>query len=289
MWELTHVVLACIFLLFFLSFVKRIYAIITHMPDSEGGQPQIKKLVPNSGAFKIKTEVFEGPLDLLLSLVEKRKLFINDIALAKVTDDFIAHIQQFDKLPMGEAAQFILVASTLLLIKSRSLLPSLTLTEEEQTDIQDLEMRLKIYKRIKDASVHVQSLFGHEIIFQPSQSRPLTPVFSPHESMNLLNLAKAIKDVIVSLPKKENLPKAVVRKVISLEEMIDSLTKRIQGGLRMSFKEFSAGHKEEKVNVIVSFLAMLELVKQGTIHVSQEQNFGDIHMETKSVGVPRYE
>ncbi len=248
---------------------------------------EVKKLVPNSG-FKIKTEAFEGPLDLLLSLVEKRKLFINDIALAKVTDDFIEHIQNFEKLPMGESAQFILVASTLLLIKSRSLLPSLTLTEEEEGDIHDLEIRLKIYKRIKDASEHVKKLFGYEVIFQPSQERRIEPVFSPHESMNLLALAQAIKGVIQSLPKKENIPKAIVRKVVSLEEMIDNLTKRITSGLRMSFKEFSGEHKHERVNVIVSFLAMLELVKQGTIHVSQEATFGDIHMETKTVGVPRY-
>jgi segregation and condensation protein A len=250
---------------------------------------EVKKLIPNSGTFKIKTEVFEGPLDLLLSLVEKRKLFINDISLAKVTDDFISHIQQFEKLPMGESAQFILVASTLLLIKSRSLLPSLKLTEEEETDIHDLETRLKIYKRIKDASISVSQLFGHEIIFQPSQVRPVEPVFSPHESMKLLTLAQAIKDVIKQLPKKETLPKAVVRKVVSLEEMIDNLTVRITKGLRMSFKEFSEGHKGEKVNVIVSFLAMLELVKQGTIHVTQDDHFGDIQMETKNIGVPRYD
>jgi segregation and condensation protein A len=90
-----------------------------------------------------------------------------------------------------------------------------------------------------------------------------------------------------SFPKKEHLPKAVVRKVVSLEEMIDNLTKRITTGLKMSFKEFSASQKE-RVNVIVSFLAMLELVKQGTIYVNQEENFGDIQMETKEIGVPRY-
>lgn len=248
---------------------------------------EAKKLVPNSH-FKIKTEVFEGPLDLLLSLVEKRKLFINDISLAKVTDDFIEHLKNFDKLPMGDSAQFILIASTLLLIKSKSLLPTLTITEEEEAGMYDLERRLKIYKRIKEVSIHVSRLFGTEIIFQPAQMRPMEPVFSPHESMNLLSLAQAIKDVIRSLPKKESIPKAVVRQVVSLEEMIDNLTKRITQGLRMSFKEFAGQHSKERVNVIVGFLAMLELVKQGTIHVSQEQTFGDIHMETKSIGVPRY-
>ncbi len=238
--------------------------------------------------FKIKTSSFEGPLDLLLTLVEKRKLFINDISLSKVTDDFISHIQKFEALPMGESAQFILIASTLLLIKSRSLLPNLTLTEEEEQGIEDLETRLKIYKRIRDASSHVKDLFGKEIIFEQSQVKQSAPTFSPHESMTLLSLAQAIKNIIKSLPKKEHVPKAVVRKVVSLEEMIDNLTKRITDGLRMSFKEFSKEHKGEKVNVIVGFLAMLELVKQGVIHVNQEQTYGDIHMETKTIGIPRY-
>ena len=84
------------------------------------------------------------------------------------------------------------------------------------------------------------------------------------------------------------MPLVVVEKVISLEDMIGTLTKRIQGQLRMSFKAFAGEHKENKVNFIVSFLAMLELVKQGIVHVTQESNFGDIQMETKEVGVPRY-
>ena len=237
--------------------------------------------------FTIKTSSFEGPLDLLLSLIEKRKLFINDVSLSQVTDDFIKHIQNFEKLPMGESAQFILIASTLLLIKSKSLLPTLQLTEEEEEGIHDLETRLKIYKRIKEASENVKNLFGEHIIFKQSKEKPVEPVFLPHEGMNLLSLVQAIKDIIKSLPKKEIMPKAVVRKVVSLEEMIDNLTKHITAGLKMKFSDFAKGQKE-RVNVIVSFLAMLELVKQGIIYVNQEQDRGDIHMETKDIGVPRY-
>jgi len=85
-------------------------------------------------SFTIKTESFEGPLDLLLDLIEKRKLYISDISLAKVTDDFIEHIKNIGGIEIGESAHFILVASTLLLIKSKSLLPELALTEEEQFD-----------------------------------------------------------------------------------------------------------------------------------------------------------
>lgn len=240
-------------------------------------------------SFTIKTEVFEGPLDLLLTLIEKKKLFINDISLSRVTDDFISHIQKTENIPMGDSANFILIASTLLLIKSKSLLPALTLTEEEEEGIHDLEIRLKIYQRIKEASQGINNIFAKNIIFPQSQSHPISPVFSPQEGMNLLSLAQIIKDIIKSLPKRESIPKAIVKKVISLEETIDNLTKRITQGLKMRFSEFSGGNKGERVNIIVSFLAMLELVKQGVIRVSQENNFEDIHMESNKIGVPRYD
>ena len=240
-------------------------------------------------SFVVKQQSFEGPLDLLLSLIEKRKLFINDISLAKVADDYIAHIQRFEQFPISDSANFILIASTLLLIKSKSLLPNLSLTEEEQGNIEDLELRLKIYQRIKDASIHIKETFGQKIIFAKSNTRIITPVFSPDETMTLANLVVSIKDVLKNLPKKEIIPKAIVRKVLSLEETILSLTERVKTSLKMSFREFSKIGKEEKVNVIVSFLAMLELFKQGIIHITQESHHDDITIETKEIGVPRYE
>jgi len=264
-------------------------------------------------SFIVKQEHFEGPLDLLLTLIEKRKLFVNDIALAKVTDDFIEHIRAFDNgsggyghFPLADSANFILIASTLLLIKSKSLLPALDLTTEEEQSMHDLETRLKIYKEIK--SVGVRALFGKEMIFQPSQSglrsssgvRSLVPIFSPDPSMTIGSIVAAIGNLIRALPKKELLPKAVVQKVISLEEMIVHLTERVTKSLKMSFREFAKNNSkngtnaggtnvhENKVNIIVSFLAMLELVKQGIIRVTQEQPGDDINMETETTGVPQY-
>jgi len=241
----------------------------------------------NNNQFKIKTEVFEGPLDLLLSLIEKRKLLINDVSLAKVTDSFIAHLQNREVYPIKDTSDFLLIASTLLLIKSRSLIPSLNLTEEEKEDVRDLELKLKIYKKIKELSVFIKSNFGKQIIFFPN-ARKAEPVFSPNPEMNKENISKAIFEVIKNLPKFEIKPKLKVTKVISLEEMITSLTKRVQSSLKMSFKDFSGIGKADKVNVIISFLAMLELVKQGIIEVNQKEKFDDIHMETKSVGIPTY-
>ncbi len=238
--------------------------------------------------FNVKTHSFEGPLDLLLDLIEKKKLFISDVSLAQVTDDFIEHVRRFNNLPIDESAHFILIASTLLLIKSRSLLPGLQLTEKEKGDISDLEIRLKIFKRIREAGRHVRRLFGNQMIFPQSQSRRIVPVFTPDPAFTLEKVSHCLRDLINRLPKKENIPQTVVKKVISLEEMIGTLTARITSHLRLSFKEFTNELKGNRLNVIVSFLAMLELVKQGIVFVTQERLFGDIQMETKNVGVPKY-
>jgi segregation and condensation protein A len=237
--------------------------------------------------FTVKQQSFEGPLDVLLNLIEKRKLFINDISLAKVADDYLEYVKSLGDFPIGDSANFVLIASTLVLIKSKSLLPNLELTSEEQGDIADLEHRLKVYKRIKELSVGVKNIFGKQISFEP-EPRKVEPVFSPDEKMKIPNMLSAIRDVLKNLPKKEFLPKVVVEKVMSLEEMIVNLTKRVTEGLRMSFKEFSKADKVNKSHVIVSFLAMLELVKQGIISVSQERHGEDIVMETEQIGVPKY-
>ncbi len=233
--------------------------------------------------FALKHEKFEGPLELLLDLIEKRKLFINDISLSKVADDYVAYVRTVGDFPLSESAQFVLIASTLLLIKSKSLLPNLELSEDEKGNIADLERRLALYKMYRERAAALQKIFGKNFLFARAE-RKIEPVFSPDNSMTLSNLFESIGAVLANLPKKEFLPKAVVDKVISLEEMISNLTNRITTGLKMSFKEF-AKDKEGKVNVIISFLAMLELVKQGIISVVQERHFDDIVMETEKVAV----
>jgi segregation and condensation protein A len=240
--------------------------------------------------YIVKTEVFEGPLDLLLSLIEKRKLLINDISLAKITDDYINFVKdENNAFSIKDRAQFILVASTLLLIKSKSILPTLDLTDEEQDSIHDLELRLKIYKRIKDTEVFVSEKFGKNISFFKQENRKNDRVvFAPNAQISSQNLFSLIAGVIKNLPKTEIRPKAVIQKIISLEEMIGNLTNRITKNLSMSFKEFSNFGKAEKVNIIVGFLAMLELVKQGAIEAKQEAKFGDINMQTNNFDTPKY-
>ena len=238
--------------------------------------------------YQVKTHIFEGPLDTLLTLIEKRKLFINDISLAEVADDYIAYIKSLDDFPIADSAHFILIASTLVLIKSKSLLPTLTLSPEEEQNIEDLEARLREYQKYKSLSRHLKERFNINVEYLRQPSKEKIIVFAPDKNVSVNKIGETIRSIILQIPKKEVVPKAVIKKVISLEEMMENLAKRITENIKMSFKDFAGVGKTEKVNVIVSFLAMLELVKQGIIQVRQDKSFHDIEIENQTVSIPRY-
>jgi len=149
-------------------------------------------------SFDIKTDVFEGPLELLLQLIEKRKLFVNDVALAEVADDFIQYIENAEDFPLEQTSYFILVASTLVLIKSKSLLPNLELTDDEQSNIDELEKRLLLYKRYKELSKGLEKIFGKSISIVPAKKKRivLDPVFTPSEDLGIPTLLHLISDVL---------------------------------------------------------------------------------------------
>ncbi len=241
--------------------------------------------------FRIKTEQFEGPLDLLLSLIEKRKLLINEFSLSKITDEFIAYAETIPGDAVEEKTDFIVIASTLLLIKSRSLLPNLSLSEEEEQSIDQLEKRLELLKKAKELGEIIKERFGKNPIFFAEFKTKGEVVFAPHKSIEKVSLSLLLHTLLNSIPKKEKIQTAVIKKVITIEEMIEKLAEKVKGAIKMSFREFTGGKpvsKEQKVEVIVGFLAMLELVKQGIVDVSQHAHFEDIHIESKEVGLPHY-
>ena len=241
----------------------------------------------SSAAYTVKTSVFEGPLELLLNLIEKRKLFVSDIALSQVADDFISYVKTHPEMPVDESSQFVLAASTLVLIKSKSLLPNMKLTSEEEQSIDDLEQRLKEYERFRELSLFVKSIFGVTPLFAPQKEVSKISVFAPSSDMTLDNLSDAMNSVLHNLPKTETNPEVKVRKVISLEEVMNNLSKRIERALSLSFKEFT-GDTANRVDVIVSFLALLELVKQGNIDAEQKETFSNIQIESQSINTPKY-
>ena len=236
-----------------------------------------------------KTSVYEGPLDLLLDLIERRKLLINDISLAAVTDEYLARIQAQEAMPVGETAEFVALAATLLLIKSRSLLPLLEISGEEAMDIKELEYRLAVYQIIKNAAKGLQGNTKGQRYAGASPS--FEPLFVPDPSVMLPSIRAAVTSIIESFPQFAALPSLAVKKIISLEEMIERMAGRVSSAFRLSFKEFS-GHgagSAQKGEVIISFLALLELVKQGIIRATQQDEHGDITLENDSVSTPSYE
>src|SRR3989344_5608401 len=114
-------------------------------------------------SYQVKTSGFEGPFGLLLNLIEKLKLFINDVSLATVTEDYLNYINKLGGLFPAEVSSFILVASTLLLIKSKSLLPNLDLTNEEEGDMCNLEERLRLYELFTRLGGNIKRDFGKKI------------------------------------------------------------------------------------------------------------------------------
>jgi segregation and condensation protein A len=264
-----------------------------HMDSATAETKTEKDQNTSESVYRVKAPTFEGPLELLLSLIEARKFFINEISLADVTNDYIAHIRSLSEgastaeggmsdKHIADVSYFILIAATLILIKSKSLLPNLQLTEDEEEKIENLEHRLKLYQIIKNASVEVKNTFGTAIIFSPLMRTWSEPVFSPDPAINTSSMFSAVSQVLASVPKeKEKLPEVQIKKMISLDEMINSLTDRMQSAMNMSFREFSKSHgaqseQESKVHIIVSFLAMLELVRGGIIDVVQSNSFEDI-------------
>ncbi|TSC70988.1 MAG: segregation and condensation protein A [Parcubacteria group bacterium Gr01-1014_49] len=241
---------------------------------------------PKTG-FSIKTGSYEGPFEMLLDLIEARKFLVNDLALANITEDFIAHIRTQETFPVEETANFIQIAATLLLIKSKSLIPDLELTDEESADVEDLKRRLAAYEKVRTASRELARIFGKNVMV-PAGERPPEVSFAPSRDLSPAALAEALARVLAAREAVKELPEVRVKPLVTIEEMMDRLAKRVQSALTLSFKEFAGGTKE-KVEVIVSFLALLELVKQGAVAAEQYDVHGDIRIShTASSSVPRY-
>ncbi len=237
--------------------------------------------------FSIKTDSYEGPFELLLNLIETRKLLVNDLALSSITEDYIQHVRAQEQFPVEETANFIQIAATLLLIKSKSLIPDLALTDEETADVEDLKRRLEAYEKVREASRELARIYGKSQMFSAGE-RIQEVTFAPSNDLSTNALAEALARVLAAREVMEELPEARVKSLVTIEEMMDRLAKRVQSAMTLSFKEFSGGNKE-RIEIIVSFLALLELVKRGAVAAEQFTSHGDIRIShIDSVSVPHY-
>ena len=233
--------------------------------------------------YNIKIEQFEGPLDLLLQLTEQEKLDITRVSLAQIADQYLQYISQAENITLQNLADFLSVASKLILIKSKALLPLLEFSPEEEEEIKDLEHQLAEYKKFKEAAGGLNLLLQNPLRFFARESfLGQGVVFYPPEKITSEDLRKAFSKVLGEIPVVEKLEQEMIKEVLTLEEKIVHLQETLRQKVQTSFAELIA-NATDKVEVVVSFLAMLEMVKQKLIHVEQGELFSEIRLKYKGV------
>jgi segregation and condensation protein A len=235
-------------------------------------------------AFVVRVEEFEGPLEVLLSLIEERKVLINDISLSEVTESYLEYINtNHQELP--ELVEFLSIASTLLLIKSKSLLPTLDLTLEEESSIRDLTNRLEYYASFQEFVRLFSNRLGESPLYNTQYKKESKSIAFAPLKISAHELSTYAKNICLKIPKPEKKPEVKVHPTITLEEIIQRIQYKVEQGMEISLQTLSGS---DRIEVIVSFLAILELAKQGIINVRQSDQFGDITLESSFVRTPSY-
>lgn len=237
--------------------------------------------------YALKMEQYEGPLEKLLELIEERKLAVNEISLAAVTDDFLKYLEQLPSVAPALLADFLTIASRLVLIKSKSLLPELPLTEEEEHDIKDLEHRLELYRQLKAAEKHVAALWrsGHRAASRPYlfHASSLPPVFHPGHGLDQASLAAAFAQVYAAIQKITLETETIYETIVSLEEKMQEVIARMEHIRESSLHGLSASRG--RAEIVTVFLAILHLAREGRVALVQAEQFSDIIVsKTESYG-----
>jgi len=233
----------------------------------------------------IKLDQFEGPFALLVQLIDKAELDITQVSLATVADQYIAELKKLTNINPDALADFLVVASRLLLIKAKALLPYL-LPEEEEA-ITDFEEQLRMYKEFLEATKKIEKMVaGKKFMFVREYNRKSLAVnlklFTPPKKLTVdglktifLTIVEQLKPVIAPLVEETLTAK------INIEDKISFIAKSITKLIKSRFSELISG-ATSKVEVVVSFLAMLELIKQRTITADQSDLFDEIEIASLS-------
>lgn len=231
--------------------------------------------------FTVKLDRFEGPYTKLLDLISDRKLSITEVSLVTVADDYIAYIKSIESNDHADISQFILVASTLMLMKAKSLLPGITYTDEEEKQVHDLEKKLELYKVLTDASKLVSQVFGKAVLYERERVKyEGGTIFVPD-----MRVTKELLQSIALLTLSTfTVPKQVVRvaveQALRIETVIERLLERVRTASTFTLDSLAASassFEEKKKLLIINFIALLELVRSGSIAASQTSK-GDIYI-----------
>lgn len=227
-------------------------------------------------SVKIKVEQFEGPLDLLLQLIESQEMDVSGLALAKVTEQFLDYVRQLQEKNPLHLADFLVIAAKLLVIKSKALLPNLDLGEEEEEAAFDLTAQLLQYKKYKEVAKIFRRM---DLRRQQSWTREADlndrTAFMPDPTVTPDTLAASISTLASELKEIVRLPQQIMAEVVSITEKIEHIQKLIADKVETSLSSLIKDAKS-KTEVVVTFLAVLELTKQRILTVEQSDMFSDI-------------
>lgn len=240
----------------------------------------------------IKLDVFEGPLDLLLHLIEKNKYNIFDIPIVEITQQYLEYLDAMEEDDMDVMSEFLVMAATLISIKSKMLLPKEEETEEEEDPRAELVKSLLEYKMYKYASLELKdmSIDAANAYFKspsiPKEVKEVKEEVDPAELIGDLTMQK-LSQIFQTLLRREidrvdpvrSKFGTITRDEIRLEDKMVEIRNEIKGLRSINFRTL-LGKKRGKMNIIVSFLAILELMKTGALIIRQEEMFGEILIDS---------
>ncbi len=221
--------------------------------------------------WKVDIGQFNGPLDLLLQLIEKEELDITTISLAKIADEYFSYIKAHEFNPI-ELADFLVVASRLIYIKSKALLPYLIIEEEEE---QSLEDQLKLYREYVLASKAVELILKKQATLYSREKIPAEAAFRPPYKLTPAGLKEVMERIVHLLEPIMKIPAAIIQKTISIKDRMEQLKEKLSKNAVAGFSHFVKDVKN-RMEVVVSFLAVLELLKQRFVSVEQGELFSEI-------------
>ena len=233
--------------------------------------------------YPVKIELFEGPLDLLIHLVRREDLEVSDVNIARITEEFLAYLKTLQQISIHVAAEFVVMAATLLLLKSRSLLPRDEPVEDEddpEEPATDLARRLAEYRTFKDAAEVLQSAqeARKQIYLRPlMDDDELGAGVVPLDDVSVFDMVAAMQEMLSRA--RELPPHTIYRERISIGERIEQLIRQLEISDDESayFNELCPDGST-RVFIVVTFLAVLELIRRGRMRVRQQDGIGRIEV-----------
>lgn len=227
----------------------------------------------NCSGMDVTLQQFTGPLDLLLSLIEDEKLDVSEIALAHVTEQYLTYLETDETSDPEALADFLVIATRLLLLKSKVILPDLTPDDEGG---QSLEAQLRLYRAFVRASRSVSARWVSSVqsFFRFEPPRYPTTFVAPG-ALTLPALRDSMRHLVARLQPPKPLPETTIDSTVSMKEKIQMIREFLGKKKSFSLHEVIAS-AENKTELIVCFLAILELLKQHVVHLQQQDTFSDI-------------